>query len=127
MKKRTPSPKTSTPSKVRTARAGSSASIPPESKKIAALLKVLAHPLRLLIVCHLLSGEMFAQELLESLGTSKGNISQHLTALLNKKIIARRKDGRHNYYRIADENVHTLISTLKKLYCPNFVFPKPHP
>ena len=101
--------------------------LPVESKKIAQLLKVLAHPLRLLIVCQLLSGEMFAQELLESLGTTKGNISQHLTILLRQKIIRRRKDGKHNYYSIADDNVHTLIQTIKKLYCPNFIFPKSHP
>ena len=101
--------------------------VPPESKKIAKLLKVLAHPIRLLIVCHLLSGEMFANELLECLGTTKGNISQHLTVLLPQKIIARRKEGRHNYYRIADENIRILVETVKKLYCPNFVFPKPHP
>jgi DNA-binding transcriptional ArsR family regulator len=47
--------------------------------------------------------------------------------LLRQKIIARRGDGKHNYYRIADENVRKLIETVKKLYCPSFVFPKPHP
>jgi DNA-binding transcriptional ArsR family regulator len=101
--------------------------LPPEPQKIAKLYKVLAHPTRLLIICYLLQGEMFAQELFNSLGTTKGNISQHLTVLLRQKIIARRKDSRHHYYRIVDENVRKLVETTKKLYCPSFVFPKHHP
>ncbi len=92
---------------------------------MAKRLKVLAHPTRLMIVCHLLGGELFAQELLDLLGTTKGNISQHLTALLRQKIIARQSRGRHNYYRIADDNMKSLISHLKRLYCPEFEIPSP--
>jgi DNA-binding transcriptional ArsR family regulator len=79
-----------------------------------------------MIVCHLLGGELYSQELLELLGTTKGNISQHLTALMRQKIIARQSRGRHNYYRIADDTMKSLIAHLKKLYCPDFEIPTLH-
>lgn len=88
-----------------------------KAEQLAELLKLLAHPLRLMIICLLNDKEMYAQELLEALGTTKGNISQHIKLLLMKNIIKKRHEANRIYYSVKDENVHQLIKQMEKIYC----------
>jgi ArsR family transcriptional regulator len=87
---------------------------------IAGMLSCIAHPSRLMIICMLLKREMFVHELIEKLGTSKGNISQHLRVLADRGLIQKRRDGNRIFYSIKDPNLADLIGRIKKLYCPNF-------
>jgi len=87
------------------------------AEKVSGILHILANPVRLIIVCSLLKKEMCAKELLELVGTTKGNISQHLKILLLKKLICKRKEGNHIYYSIADFHLKTVIECLNKSYC----------
>lgn len=82
------------------------------------VLGPLSHPTRLLIVCLLLERERYVLELLEHLGTTKGNISQHLTVLTSKKLIKKRKEANRIYYSIADERLRVLVRTIQELFCP---------
>lgn len=86
--------------------------------KASAILASLSHPTRLLIVCLLLERERFAGELLEDLGSTKGNISQHLRILQQQGHIVSRKQANRVYYRIADARLGKLVATLQGLYCP---------
>ena len=82
------------------------------------VLGPLSHPTRLLIVCLLLERERYVQELLEQLGTTKGNLSQHLALLTTTRLLKRRKEANRIYYSIADERLRTLVKTVQQLYCP---------
>ncbi len=84
----------------------------------AEILACLAHPTRLLIVCLLLKREHFVQELLDELGSTKGNLSQHLRILSGKGLLRKRKENNRVYYGIQDVRVRHLVVLLKKLYCP---------
>jgi ArsR family transcriptional regulator len=84
----------------------------------SSVLDALSHPTRLLIVCLLLKKEHFVQEIFDQLGTTKGNISQHLRILEQEGHITSRKEANRVYYRIADERLRTLVKMLQKLYCP---------
>ena len=86
--------------------------------KASAILGSLSHPTRLLIVCLLLERERFAGELLDELGSTKGNISQHLRILQAQGHLASRKEANRVYYRIADARLGQLVATLQRLYCP---------
>ena len=86
--------------------------------KASAILDALSHPTRLLIVCLLLERERFVGELLDELGSTKGNISQHLRVLEQGGHLASRKEANKVYYRIADERLRKLVGALQKLYCP---------
>jgi ArsR family transcriptional regulator len=56
-------------------------------------LKAMGHPLRLKILCILAgSSETSVQDLVDLVGTSQSNISQHLAILRDKGILASRKD-----------------------------------
>lgn len=81
-------------------------------------LKAMAHPLRLEILCILgSSGEVSVQDIVEQVGTSQSNISQHLSILREKGILASRKDANKVYYRVADPKILQLIGALREAFC----------
>jgi DNA-binding transcriptional ArsR family regulator len=82
------------------------------------VLAALSHPTRLLIVCQLLECECNAGELHLRLGTTKGNISQHLRLLEDKGLIASRRDANRIFYRVADERLRRFVQTVQDLWCP---------
>lgn len=90
-----------------------------KAEGIAETLACIAHPFRLMIICMLLKREMFVNELIEKLGTTKGNISQHLRVLADRGLIQKRRDGNRIFYSIRDQRLADLIGRIKKLYCPN--------
>lgn len=91
-----------------------------KADEISQMLSCIAHPIRLLIICMLLERSMFVNELTDALGTTKGNISQHLRVLVDRGLLGRRRDGNRIFYRIRDPNLTELIGTIKRLYCPDF-------
>jgi DNA-binding transcriptional ArsR family regulator len=50
-------------------------------------LKAMSHPLRLKILCTLSDQEVSVQDIVEQVGTSQSNISQHLAILRDKGIL----------------------------------------
>ena len=86
-------------------------------ENVAALLKTMAHPIRLKILCLLLDKEMTVGEIREEVKTTNANVSQHLTILRNKGITSFRKDANFIYNMISDDRMQELITTMKKLFC----------
>ncbi len=80
-------------------------------------MKAIAHPLRLKILCVLGPQEVNVQDLVEAVGTSQSNISQHLGILRNKGIVGWRKDGNRVYYRVADGRTLNLIAMMREVFC----------
>jgi ArsR family transcriptional regulator len=87
---------------------------------ITETLACISHPFRLMIVCMLLKREMFVNELIKRLGTTKGNISQHLRVLSDRGLIQKRREGNRIFYSIKDPNLAELIDRIRELYCPSF-------
>ncbi len=81
-------------------------------------LKAMAHPLRLKIMC-VLGGaaEVSVQEIVDEVGTSQSNISQHLSILRDKGILASRKDANKVFYRIGDPKILKLMGSLREAFC----------
>ena len=84
---------------------------------IAGLLKAIAHPIRLKILCLLQEEELTVGDMLAAIQTTNGNISQHLAILRNQGIIASRKDASYIYNCIADPRVLELIQNMQDLFC----------
>ena len=81
-------------------------------------LKAMGHPLRLRILCILASAkEISVLGLDEQVGTSQSNISQHLSILRDKRILASRKDANKVYYRIDDPNILLLMDIMRDAFC----------
>ena len=58
-------------------------------------LKAMSHPLRLKILCTLGDQEVSVQDIVESVGTSQSNISQHLAILRDKMVLRVKSDDRY--------------------------------
>ena len=82
-------------------------------------LKAMSHPLRLKILCTLGDQEVSVQDIVEHVGTSQSNISQHLAILRDKGILASRKDANRVYYRVGDARTLQLIGMLRQVFCHN--------
>jgi len=75
---------------------------------IARRFRALSEPLRVRILDLLRDEELSVTALAEQLGAGQQNVSKHLAVLVESGMLARRKDGVHVYYRIADEGVFAL-------------------
>jgi ArsR family transcriptional regulator len=80
-------------------------------------LKAMSHPLRLKILCTLGDQEVSVQEIVDYVGTSQSNISQHLAILRDKGILASRKDANRVYYRVSDSRTLQLIGMMREVFC----------
>ena len=84
---------------------------------VARLLKSIAHPIRLKILCLLQDGELSVGDLLEVVGTTNGNLSQHLAILRHQGIIVSHKEANYIYNRIADPRILSLMRGMQSLFC----------
>ncbi len=80
-------------------------------------LKAMSHPLRLKILCTLRDKEVSVQDIVDNVGTSQSNISQHLAILRDKGILASRKDANRVFYRVGDARTLRLISMMQEVFC----------
>lgn len=81
------------------------------------LLRTLAHQDRLLLLCQLSQTEMCVSELETSLGIYQPSLSQQLGVLRREGLVSTRREGKHIYYRVADDHAMQLLQTLHTLYC----------
>ena len=68
--------------------------------RAARCLKVLAHPIRLMIIHLLGEGELSVQELEKAVGISQSSVSQHLGLLKDKEILESRRVAQQVFYRL---------------------------
>ena len=87
------------------------------AEEAAELLKQLAHPMRLRILCLLGEGEKSVSELVEACDLPQPTVSQILSSLRAGELVACRRAGTFMHYRIADERVLEVIHTLKSAFC----------
>jgi DNA-binding transcriptional ArsR family regulator len=69
---------------------------------VASRFKVLGDPGRLAILSALQPGEKNVGDLVEAVGRSQPNVSQHLAALTRARFVAVRREGNRAFYRLAD-------------------------
>jgi len=80
-------------------------------------LKALSHEGRLMILCHLVSGEKSVTDLENLLGSRQAAVSQQLSRLRLEGLVSCRRDGKTIFYRIIDQRVMTMIETIHDLFC----------
>jgi ArsR family transcriptional regulator len=83
----------------------------------ARALKAISHPLRLQILCVVGDQEVCVQDIVEAVGTSQSNISQHLAILRDKGVLQTRKDANRVFYRVADQRTLQLIGLMREVFC----------
>lgn len=88
------------------------------AEEAARLLKAMANPVRLRLLCILADSEMPVGELADRLKIRLQATSQQLAQLRLEGLIQTRKDAQRVYYRLASKDIERLLKTLRKIYCP---------
>ncbi len=83
----------------------------------ANLLKALANPDRLLLLCQLVDGERSVTELGVLARIEQPSLSQQLGVLRGERLVATRREGKNIFYRIASPSALTVLETLYGLFC----------
>lgn len=81
------------------------------------VLKSLANPHRLMILCQLIDGERSVGDLAAFLDLRSSTVSQHLALLRRDALVAARRDGQTIWYGIASQPAQKILKTLFQLYC----------
>ncbi len=82
-----------------------------------ALMKVLANPDRLLLLCELAVGERNVGELEEALGIVQPTLSQQLAVLRDAALVSTRREGKNIYYQIASPQALAVMQVLHAQFC----------
>lgn len=80
-------------------------------------LKAMAHPIRWKILCALGDRELTVRELIELVGTTQSNVSQHLEILRTKNIISSRRDGNKVFCSVKNIALQTLVDNMRGVLC----------
>ena len=83
----------------------------------ARALKAISHPLRLKILCVVGGEEICVQDIVDAVGTSQSNISQHLAILREKGVLVTRKDANRVFYRVGDQRTLQLVGMMREVFC----------
>lgn len=91
--------------------------MPARAAAAAAFLKALSHEGRLMILCHLASGEKSVTELERLLDMRQAAVSQQLARLRLEGLVATRRDGKAVHYSIQDDKVRRTIALMYDIFC----------
>lgn len=80
-------------------------------------LKAISHEGRLMILCHLASGEKSVTELEELLSARQAAVSQQLSRLRLEGLVKPRRDGKAIYYSLTDDRSTKIIDVVYNLFC----------
>lgn len=81
------------------------------------LLKAIANPHRLIILCQLADGEKSVGELGSVLNLSQSALSQHLMVLRRERIVAARRVAQSVFYALASREAQAIMLTLYDVFC----------
>jgi DNA-binding transcriptional ArsR family regulator len=81
------------------------------------LLKVLANPDRLLLLCQLTQGPLCVSELEGIVGIHQPTLSQQLGVLRDEALVTTRREGKQIFYSIASSEALAVMQVLYQLYC----------
>ncbi len=87
----------------------------------AEVYKALSNPTRLMIIGCLGEREKTVSEVVECLGLSKSNISQHLSYMKAIGLVCSRKEGRKVYYYVSDKRLLKAIESIKQVLFERFL------
>jgi DNA-binding transcriptional ArsR family regulator len=81
------------------------------------LMRTLGHKDRLMILCHLISGEKSVGELAGLLEIPQSPLSQHLARMRKENLVTTRREAQSIYYSIASNEAARMVELMHELYC----------
>lgn len=81
------------------------------------LLKALANPDRLLLLCQLTQGEHCVSEMEALVGVLQPTLSQQLGVLRQEGLVSTRREGKQIFYSIASRDALAVMQVLYERFC----------
>jgi len=91
------------------------------AEQASALLKAMAHPDRLILLCRLSEGEFCVGELEDALGIRQPSLSQQLGVLRQEGLVDARRQGKHVFYSLKSVEAAEVMAVLHKRLCSDVV------
>jgi DNA-binding transcriptional ArsR family regulator len=88
-----------------------------KAQEAASLLKALANPDRLLLLCQMVDAERSVAELGELTGIAQPSLSQQLGVLRGERLVSTRREGKHVHYSVDSPAALVVLHTLYGLFC----------
>jgi ArsR family transcriptional regulator len=88
-----------------------------KARSASSFLKAISHEGRLMILCHLVSGEKSVTELEDLISARQAAVSQQLSRLRLEGLVIPRRDGKTIYYRLADDKPKRVLEVVYDLFC----------
>jgi DNA-binding transcriptional ArsR family regulator len=114
---RSPATKANSKSKVGTRIAADMAKLEQNATRACNLLKAMANPTRLMVLCQIADGEKSVGELERVIGLSQSGLSQHLAVLRSKHLVTTRRDAQTIYYSLSSQEAGAVMATLYQVFC----------
>jgi DNA-binding transcriptional ArsR family regulator len=89
------------------------------------LLKAMANPVRLLVLCQLAEGEKSVGELEKVVDVSQSALSQHLALLRQRGLVQFRRSGQTIHYSLSGPEAPALLAALYEVYCSKVTRERP--
>ena len=87
------------------------------AQRASNFLKAISHEGRLMILCHLVTGEKSVTELEELLSARQAAVSQQLSRLRLEGLVTPRREGKVIYYRLTDDRPKQIMEVVYYLFC----------
>jgi len=88
-----------------------------KAESASGFLKALSHEGRLMILCHLSTGEKTVTELETLLSSRQAAVSQQLARLRLEGLVSHRREGKAIYYSLADDRARRMIELVYDMFC----------
>ena len=85
--------------------------------EVSQALKSLSHPVRLKVLCQIMSEPRSVGELTEFCRISQSAMSQFLDRMRSEGIVSSKREGTRIFYQIADPRLVHLLHAIKDIYC----------
>jgi DNA-binding transcriptional ArsR family regulator len=87
------------------------------AQKASDLMKTLGHKDRLMVLCHLASGEKSVGELASLLDIPQSPLSQHLARMRKESLVTTRREAQTIFYSISSGKAGRMVELMHQLYC----------
>jgi len=88
-----------------------------KATEVSEILKTMAHPERLMVLCQLVDGEVGVAKLQENTSLSQSAFSQQLSVLKKNNLVTVRKESQQVFYSLGDDRVKELIGSFYNIFC----------
>ncbi len=87
------------------------------AERACGLMKALANPDRLMLLCQMSQGEMSVGELEAELGILQPTLSQQLGVLRDEELVETRREGKHIHYSVRSAPALAVLQVLYEQFC----------